>query len=325
MRNLPALLLLLSLVLTLARTQGTNPPLGPSIPPPAGRALLFRGADLELYDFPPSPLPPSQQPILGPDGFWTKSSLESHYRETLHLRYHPRLYPEAPPFEVWLKEQQLIRAINTLIHVIDFDLHRPDVTLEDLLEHEMQLTELGILLRNTQIATAIRYANVEDGWRKWEESMFRHWAGFLEVGKGMKVDREKDKWKKHVEWMKQLEEERNEEERNEESRKEEFEQQRVREQGKGKLVMEGTGEGDHRWNEIPLERGFLQSSTPKRWREIPIGKDDLQDSTSRRGSDVHFGEGTSHDAVRELMEKAKKGEEKMLEEMNEAVAKRFHI
>ncbi|UTT89688.1 hypothetical protein NDA17_005985 [Ustilago hordei] len=321
MRNLPALLLLLSLALALARTQGTNPPLGPSIPPPAGRALLSRGADLEPYDFPPSPLLPSQQPILGPDGFWTKSSLESHYANTLHLRYHPRLYPKPPPFEVWFKEQQLIRAINTLSHVIDLDLHRPYVTLEDLLEHEMQFAELNILLRMTQIATAIRYANVNDEWRKWEEDMLRHWAGFLEVGKGMKADGENERWQRHLEWIKQLEKKRNEESRKEE----EFEQQLVREQGKGKLVMEGTGEGDHRWNEIPLERGSLQSSTPKRWKEIQIGKDDLQGSTSRRGSDVHFGEGTRHDAVRKLMEKAEKGEEKMLEGINEAVARGLHF
>ncbi|KAJ1595235.1 hypothetical protein NDA11_006261 [Ustilago hordei] len=292
MRNLPALLLLLSLALALARTQGTNPPLGPSIPPPAGRALLSRGADLEPYDFPPIPLTPLSA-----------------------------TNPRRPPFEVWFKEQQLIRAINTLSHAIDLDLHRPYVTLEDLLEHEMQFAELNILLRMTQIATAIRYANVNDEWRKWEEDMLRHWAGFLEVGKGMKADGENERWQRHLEWIKQLEKKRNEESRKEE----EFEQQLVREQGKGKLVMEGTGEGDHRWNEIPLERGSLQSSTPKRWKEIQIGKDDLQGSTSRRGSDVHFGEGTRHDAVRKLMEKAEKGEEKMLEGINEAVARGLHF
>ncbi|SOV02929.1 uncharacterized protein UDID_06104 [Ustilago sp. UG-2017a] len=320
MRNLPALLLL-SFALTLARTQVTNPPLGPSIPPPAGRALLSRGADLEPYDFPPSPLPPSQQPILGPDGFWTKSSLDSHYSNTVHLRYHPGIYPKPPPFEVWFKEQQLIRAINILSQVIDIDLHRPGVTLEDLLEHEMQLAELNILLRMTQIATVIRYASVDDEWRKWEEDMLRQWAAFLEVGKGMRPEGEKEKWERNFDWMKQLVKERDEESRKEE----EFEQQRVREQGRGELVKEGTGEGDHRWNEIPLERDFLQSNTPKRWREIPIGKDDLQSSTSRRGSDVHVGEGSSHDAVGKLMGKAEKGEDKMLEQMHEAVVRGLHL
>ncbi|KAJ1034815.1 hypothetical protein NDA13_001069 [Ustilago tritici] len=315
MRNLPALLYL---ALTLARTQGTNPPLGPSIPPPAGRALLSRGADLEPYDFPPSPLTPSEQPILGPDGFWTKSSLESHYGNTLCFRYHPRLYPKPPPFEVWFKEQQLIRAINIQSQIIDIDLHRPGVTLEDLLEHEMQLAELNIMLRMTQIATVIRYANVNDEWRKWEEGMLRHWAAFLEVGKGMKADGEK-RWQRHLNWMKQVAKERDE------SRKEEFEQQRVREQGRGKLVKEETREGDHRWNETPLERGFLQSSTPKRWGEIQIGKDELPSSTSRRGSDAHVGEGTSHDAVRKLLEKPEKGEDKMLEQMHEAVARGLHL
>lgn len=173
----------------------------------------------------------------------------------------------------------------------------------------------------TQIATVIRYANVDDKWRKWEEDMLRQWAAFLEVGKGMRPEGEKEKWERNLYWMNQLVKERDEELRKEE----EFEQQRVREQGRGELVKEGTGEGDHRWNEIPLERDFRQSNTQKQWTEIPIGKDDLQSSTSRRGSDVHVGEGSSHDAVGTLMKKAEKGEDKMLEQMHEAVVRGLHL
>lgn len=286
-----------ALVLTAVIAEGTSRPTTTSsttIAPPAGRALLSRSANLEPYDYPPSirtgfdphlhvhPL----YPVLGPPSFWTLPSLQSHYLSTLHLRYHPQLYQFPPPFEVWLKEQQLIRAINLLHQTIELELTRKNVDFATLLQHEMQLGELSVLLRYTQIATALRYAQLAPEWRRFEESMYRHWGAFLEVGQremGTAEGRgEEAKWRDHLAFLEQAARQRVEDERRSRSGRGSGEWREVPIQSakdRWKEVPIQSGEdrrrevpvqsGKDRWREVPVERGDLESTTPRRWARTP--------------------------------------------------------
>lgn len=240
-----------------------SPPASWPIAPPAGRALLSRSADLEPYDFPlsaTSSFDPhahlhSQYPVLGPPGFWTEPSLRAHYASALHFRYHPRLYPVPPPFEVWLKEQQLIRALALHKSSLDIDLTRPDITKDEVLQHEMTRGELVALLRQTQIATVLRYASIDEKWRKFEEGMYRMWGEFLAVSQEEKDERlyQGDWGRKHLAWVHELAERAKE----------------VAEKMTGKEELETAGGKRSRDGEVRIERERLQASTPRRWLHTP--------------------------------------------------------
>lgn len=297
----------LVLTLTVVLADGTSRPTTSSsttIAPPAGRALLSRSANLEPFDY-PAPIRSGFDPhlhlhplypVLGPPSFWTLPSLQSHYLSTLHLRYHPHLYPVPPPFEVWLKEQQLIRAINLLRQTIEVEVTRKSVDFSTLLQHEMQLGELSVLLRYTQIATALRYAQLAPEWRRFEESMYRHWGAFLEVGQremGSAEGRgEEAKWREHLAFLEQAARQRVEDERRSRSGR-----------GSGEWSEVPIQSGEDRRREVPVERGDLESTTPRRWARTPDvgsssggGADDLrgrmQSSTPRRWEHVPV-DGTS--------------------------------
>lgn len=263
---------LLFIVLDLALAVGAPRAGGSSaIPPPAGRALLSRGADLQPYDYPASaqsgfnhqthihPL----YPVTGPPGFWTEPSLRQHYASTLRLRYHPLFYPTPPPFEVWFKEQQLIRAINMLKQTIELEASRRDLDASKLLRHEMLLGELSVLLRLTQTATALRYAVLVPEWRRYEESWYRHWAAFLQVSQSgvgeAKAGKSAADWQKHLAYLDQLARKSVQEE--EQARQAAFRDAKVR--GKKRMGEEA------RWREIPIETSDVQSGTPRRWNRPP--------------------------------------------------------
>ncbi|KAJ9474260.1 hypothetical protein PHBOTO_004300 [Pseudozyma hubeiensis] len=210
------IILSILVLFSIGRTAGANTPrFSPAVPPPAGRALLSRSSYLEPYDYPAAVQAEFDTrahihpyyPTLGPAEFWTKPSLRQHYSSTLHLRYHSSLFPTPPPFEVWFKEQQLIRAINMLSQTIELETEHRQLDRLALLRREMQLGELSILLRLTQIATTLRYAALAPEWRWFEESMYRQWAAFLQIsqnaakddeGKGSDVD-----WRRHLEFLQQ--------------------------------------------------------------------------------------------------------------------------
>lgn len=257
----------------------SNPPAfraSSPIPPPAARPLLTRGALLDAYDFPADARSRfdtrlhqhSDYGILGPPGFWTLPSLYAHYQVDIHFRYHPFLYHTIPPFSVWFKEQQLIRAINLLSNTIELNLARHDVGEREILQLEMQLGELSVLLRLTQIATTLRYASISRHWRRFEESMFRIWASFLEVSQ--RVDDEDDRMfrdshmRRIVDWVHTLERESSMD---------------LGVGGRG-LDHQQYGAGGSRgqtqgWgtattgNEQGLAGPDLRSSTPRRWSNSP--------------------------------------------------------
>ncbi|KAF6767674.1 Integrase-like, catalytic core [Kalmanozyma brasiliensis GHG001] len=269
----------------------------PPIAPPAGRALLSRGASLEPFDYPPSS---SLYPILGPPSFWRESSLHTHYLSTLHLRYHPILYPTPPPFAVWLKEQQLLRSIALLTQTIELETSRK-AHFSVLLQHEMQLGELSVLLRYTQIATALRYASLAPEWRRWEESMYRHWGAFLAVGQSAAAERggEEGRWREHLAYLERLGVAKVEEERRAEERE--------------------RTDGRSGWRGAPVGRGDLESSTPKRWTHTPqVGASPevegndlrarLQSSTPRRWQEApESASSAAHDLVEGVQEAVQRG------------------
>ncbi|SNX85688.1 uncharacterized protein MEPE_04397 [Melanopsichium pennsylvanicum] len=207
-----AVLIVIALAVGLARSQDPLP-IRSSIASPAGRALLSRGANLEPWDFPPDTrstfdtrlhIHPDHS-ILGPPSFWNQASLHAHYLETRELRFHPRLYPESPPFDAWLKEQQLIRAINLQKGVIEIERARQVPNPNALIYHEMLLGELGILLRLLQMRMVLKYANITPEWRKFEESMYRAWASFLAACEEGLVDVEGvNIWRNHLNYMQEL-------------------------------------------------------------------------------------------------------------------------
>ena len=273
---LKLLLLLVTAFSGLASAVGT-PKAGPPPQPPAGRAILYRGAVLQPWDFPESvqadfdpvthSLPDGR--VLGPPGFWTEPSLRAHYAADINLRYHPAFFPTPPPFQVWLKEKKIIAAINLLGHSIQLETQRLSEhpsTYEDqliLLEHEIQMGELTVLLRVTQIATVLRYAKLDPDWMKYEESWYRHYSSLLEVGK--KHGRGTQQWKEHVEYVQKLGQQQMQEMQRMEAEAAERERQAAQAaQSQGKKVVENGS-----WRQIPVERGDLQSSTPRSWVRIP--------------------------------------------------------
>ncbi|GAC99730.1 hypothetical protein PHSY_007333 [Pseudozyma hubeiensis SY62] len=311
------------ILFSIGSTAGANTPRSsPAVPPPAGRSLLSRSSYLEPYDYPTAVQADFDTrahvhpyyPTLGPPEFWTEPSLRKHYSSTLHLRYHPSLFPAPPPFEVWFKEQQLIRAINMLSQTIDLETEHRQLDRLALFRREMQLGELSILLRLTQIATTLRYAALAPEWRWFEESMYRQWAAFLQIsqnaakdekGKGSNAD-----WENHLQFLQQVRKAQEEEEEEESEEENEIAGQiALRDatlKGKKKLD-EQSG-----WKEVPIEREDLASSTPRRWIHTPNlagsasdreeGKlgPDLKSSTPRRweafpgaaqGSGEHLAEG----------------------------------
>lgn len=301
--------LLLAIAFGHALAVGT-PRASSAIPPPAGRALLSRGANLEPYDYPASVqsgfdaqahIHPSYS-ILGPPGFWTEASLREHYDATHHLRYHPDFYPVAPPFEVWLKEQQIIRAINMLSQTIELETSRSDLDRSILLEHEMQLGELSILLRQTQIATSLKYAILPPEWRKFEESMYRHWAGFLQVSHSGSGDGQRSKnaanWQRHVEYLERLGREKAQEY---EENKKYAALYGAAEKGKKTL----DSEQQDGWRTIPIEKGDPDSGTQKRRAHKPnLG---TSASPERWAHSPEAVQGSSANAVDGLQEAFGKG------------------
>ena len=261
------------------------PGTGPSIPPPAGRALLSRSANLEAYDFPASARSDFDTrlhehptlPVLGPPDFWTESSLRAHYQDTLRYRYHPQLFRVPPPFEVWLKEQKLIRAIAMLSSMIRIETTRENVSRDALLHHEMHLGELSALLRQLQIATSLEYATLPPEWRKFEEFMYRHWGAFLAVSQGERNEAYSlEYWKQHLAYVEELAREIAEEE----------EQERLEREAAAAKENERKG----RWREIKIERGDLVSTTPRRWLHTPdIGTSSGEEVT--KGLREAFGKG----------------------------------
>ncbi|TKY89691.1 hypothetical protein EX895_001476 [Sporisorium graminicola] len=179
------------------------------VAPPAGRALYYRGANHEPYDFPESTHATFDRKyhrhpdfdILGPPGFWTEPSLREHYEATAHLRFHPKLYDEQPPFQDWLKERQLMAAIHMMRDTITLETSNPKLDPQVLLQHEMQLGELSVLLRTVQIAIKLRYGVMEPAVREYEEAIYRAYMSFLELSQ--RAEPIPDVWKHHVEYVKQ--------------------------------------------------------------------------------------------------------------------------
>ncbi len=187
--------LLSALLLATSFAVAGSPRLTPLVQPPAGREDLYRSAELLPTDFPPNARSgfdtrfrtSHAYSVLGPEGFWTESYLRAHYIEDVPRRYPLRLYPHPPPFDVWLKEQRLIRAINMLAQSTEVEIARDGTTKAELLDLEMLQVYLKGLLRQTQIATALRYANLPEEWRLFEESLYRYWASFVHVSQGRAV------------------------------------------------------------------------------------------------------------------------------------------
>lgn len=184
-----------SLLLATSFAVAGSPRLTPLVQPPAGREDLYRSAELLPTDFPPDARSgfdtrfrtSHAYSVLGPEGFWTESYLRAHYIEDVPRRYPLHLYPHPPPFDVWLKEQRLIRAINMLAQSTEVEIARDGTTKAELLDLEMLQVYLKGLLRQTQIATALRYANLPEEWRLFEESLYRYWASFVHVSQGRAV------------------------------------------------------------------------------------------------------------------------------------------
>ncbi|SPO28481.1 uncharacterized protein UTRI_04878 [Ustilago trichophora] len=275
-----AVLITLFLAIGLVSSSG-HKPAGEPVPPPAGRSLLFRSADLQPWDFPASVRAnfdtrlhrhPTET-ILGPPGFWTEPSLRTHYQETLRLRYHPDLFPTPPPFEAWLKEQQLIRSINMLSDTIKLETKRHDVKQEALMLHEMQLGEQSILLRQLQIATAIRYAKLDPVWMRFEEAVYRYWGSFLAVSQGNEKDTH---WRELMNYLNGLTKEIKEAEE-EEKRWMQMGPERMALLKDAKLGQRVGKKGS--WREIMVEKGDGQSSNPGRGQSVP----EMVSTSSRLG------------------------------------------
>ncbi|SPO29393.1 uncharacterized protein UTRI_04878_B [Ustilago trichophora] len=261
-----AILTIFFLTIGLARSEDKRSK--ESVPPPAGRALLYRSANLQDYDYPAWARADFDTrlhrhktlSILGPPGFWTEPSLRAHYRETLRLRYHPDLFPRPPPFEDWLKEQKLIRAIALHSDSIKLETGRPNVKQEALMLHEMHLGELTFLLRQTQIAAAIRYAKLSEAWLRFEKAMYRYWGSFLAVSQGEVTDAH---WRELLSYLNSLTKEGQEDER------------LLMKIGPEKMALlrdaqlgqRVGGKGD--WRQIMVEEGEGQSSSLRREQSEP--------------------------------------------------------
>lgn len=166
----------------------------------------------------------------------------------------------------------------------------------------MQLAELSILLRQLQIATVLEYAKLDPEWRRWEEGMYRHWAGFLQVSQREReqVSKGEGRWERHWNWVQsvvRLRDEEMREERERELKAEKELEQRMRAKGMREEKEEG---GMKRSRLVPVEAG---------------------DSRSDRGGERrrYISEAETSN-VRKLMEKAEKGNDAVLEDLREAYA-----
>lgn len=162
--------------------------------PPAGRDALYRPGILQPFDFPPEisnnaatewdyvANNPRRVSVMGPPGFWTEKGLKQQYEATKHLRFAPELFPIPPPFEVWLKEQQMLRAIKMHEDTVKQQLlHRgAKWTIQDALTWEINRAEQLIIFRQLQISIVLKYASLDTLVREYELKMYRFWAGFLE-------------------------------------------------------------------------------------------------------------------------------------------------
>ncbi|SJX64300.1 uncharacterized protein SRS1_14948 [Sporisorium reilianum f. sp. reilianum] len=277
--NLLALLAIFIAVSTSALAAGT-PEKSKTVAlavPPAGRALYYRGADLEPWDYPEAVRASFDDArrvlrghsILGPPGFWTEPSMRAHYEATAHLRYHSELYHELPPFEVWLKEKQLIAAISMMRETIDIEASRGDVKQSVLLRHEMQLGELSILFRLVGIATALRYGIMTPEVRWYEEFVYRYWSGFLTVSQ--QAEPTEAEWREHLAYLAQEVEEEVEEIRAEE------EQAMRAAELKGAQKLKGPLRQDSG------EKGRSQSPTPRRWSQATGVESSIQGTERTAG------------------------------------------
>lgn len=169
--------------------------------PPAGRDTLYRPGILQPWDFPPeianNPSAewdyvvnnPRRFSIMGPPGFWTEAALRKQYETTKQFRFAPELFPESPPFEVWLKEQQMLRIIKMHEDTVKQQLlHRGSVwTVQDALAWELNRAEQLIIFRQLQISIVLKYATLDPLVRDYEVRMYRFWAGFLENFRSMNI------------------------------------------------------------------------------------------------------------------------------------------
>lgn len=171
------------------------------ITPPAGRDALYRPGILQPFDFPPEIYDnaaaewdyvannPRHVSIMGPPGFWTEAGLRQQYETTKHLRFAPELFPTPPPYEVWLKEQQMLRAIKMHEDTVKQQLlHRGQVwTVQDALSWEINRVEQLVVFRQLQISVVLKYATLDPLVREYELKMYRFWAGFLEHFRHMDI------------------------------------------------------------------------------------------------------------------------------------------
>ncbi len=128
--------------------------------------------------------------------------------------------------------------------------------------------ELVALLRQTQIATAIKYASLAPQWLEYEKSMYRMWGSFLALSDEESKEERQERanhMKKHFDWVKQLADESRQAE--ELSRKME-EKAKMAEVSSRSAGAAGGGKRDSE-GEIKIDRDVLKSSTPRRWVHTP--------------------------------------------------------
>ncbi|PWY99739.1 hypothetical protein BCV70DRAFT_112291 [Testicularia cyperi] len=171
-----------------------------STPLPAGRALLYRPARFQTWDFPlevamdgwdSTVHMPKYESLKGPKGFWTDAGLRAHYELIKTMRYAPEFFPVPPPYEVWLKEQQMLMAIKMHEETIKMQLQtsagavRPQRgaevwTKEKALQWEMTRAEQILWFHLLQMSIVRDYAQLDPEWMAHELKLWRAWASFLQ-------------------------------------------------------------------------------------------------------------------------------------------------